>query len=87
MKSTGVVRKVDELGRVVLPIELRRNLDINEKDALEIFVDEDKIILKKYEPADIFNGSMDDLIDYRGKKVSKKTILELARLAGLTITE
>ncbi len=87
MKSTGVVRKVDELGRVVLPIELRRNLDINEKDALEIFVDEDRIILKKYEPADIFNGSMDDLIDYKGKKVSKKTILELARLAGLTITE
>ena len=87
MKSTGVVRKVDELGRVVLPIELRRNLDINEKDDLEIFVDEDRIILKKYEPADIFNGSMDDLIDYKGKKVAKKTILELARLAGLTITE
>ena len=87
MKSTGVVRKVDELGRVVLPIELRRNLDINEKDALEIFVDEDRIILKKYEPADIFNGSMDDLIDYKGKKVAIKTILELARLAGLTITE
>lgn len=87
MKSTGVVRKVDELGRVVLPIELRRNLDINEKDALEIFVDEDRIILKKYEPADIFNGSMDDLIDYKGKKVARKTILELARLAGLTVTE
>ena len=87
VKSTGVVRKVDELGRVVLPIELRRNLDINEKDALEIFVDEDKIILKKYEPADIFNGSMEDLIDYRGKKVAKKTILELARVAGLNITE
>lgn len=87
VKSTGVVRKVDELGRVVLPIELRRNLDINEKDALEIFVDEDKIILKKYEPADIFNGSMEDLVDYRGKKVAKKTILELARVAGLNITE
>ena len=87
MKSTGVVRKVDELGRVVLPIELRRNLDINEKDALEIFVDEDRIILKKYEPADIFNGSMDDLIDYKGKKVARKTILELAGLAGLTVTE
>ncbi len=87
MKSTGVVRKVDELGRVVLPIELRRNLDINEKDALEIFVDEDKIILKKYEPADIFSGSMEDLVDYKGKKVSKKTILELARVAGLNITE
>ena len=87
MKSTGIVRKVDELGRVVLPIELRRNLDINEKDALEIFVGEDRIILKKYEPADIFNGSMDDLIDYKGKKVARKTILELARLAGLTVTE
>ena len=47
MKSTGIVRKVDELGRIVLPIELRRNLDINEKDALEIFVDDDKVILKK----------------------------------------
>lgn len=87
MKSTGIVRKVDELGRVVLPIELRRNLDINEKDALEIFVDDDKIILKKYEPSDIFNGSMEDLIDYNGKKVAKKTIIELARRAGLKVTE
>ena len=87
MKSTGIVRKVDELGRVVLPIELRRNLDINEKDALEIFVDDDKIILKKYEPADIFNGSMDDLIDYKGKKIARQTIVELAQLAGLKIEE
>lgn len=87
MKSTGIVRKVDELGRVVLPIELRRNLDINEKDALEIFVDDEKIILKKYEPADIFSGSMDDLIDYKGKKISKATIKELAAIAGLKITE
>ena len=87
MKSTGIVRKVDELGRVVLPIELRRNLDINEKDALEIFVDDDRIILKKYEPADIFNGSMDDWVDYKGQKVAKETIIELARLAGLKITE
>lgn len=87
MKSTGIVRKVDELGRVVLPIELRRNLDINEKDALEIFVDEDRIILKKYEPADIFTGSMEDLIDYRGKKISKKTILEIVRVAGFKLAE
>ena len=85
VKSTGIVRKVDELGRVVLPIELRRNLDINEKDALEIFVDDDRIVLKKYEPADIFNGSMEDLIDYKGKKVAKQTIIELARLAGLEL--
>jgi transcriptional pleiotropic regulator of transition state genes len=50
MKSTGIVRKVDELGRVVIPIELRRTLDIAEKDALEIYVDNDRIILKKYKP-------------------------------------
>ncbi|NMA83591.1 MAG: AbrB/MazE/SpoVT family DNA-binding domain-containing protein [Epulopiscium sp.] len=85
MKSTGIVRKVDELGRVVLPIELRRNLDIQEKDALEIFVDDEKIILKKYQPADIFTGSMEDLIDYKGKKVSKQTIIEMAKAAGLEI--
>lgn len=51
MKSTGIVRKVDELGRVVIPIELRRILDIAEKDALEIYTDSDKIILKKYKPS------------------------------------
>ena len=50
MKSTGIVRKVDELGRIVLPIELRRTLDINIKDSIEIFTDEDKIILQKYTP-------------------------------------
>ena len=50
MKSTGIVRKVDELGRVVIPIELRRTLDIAEKDALEIYADNDRIILKKYNP-------------------------------------
>ena len=85
MKSTGIVRKVDELGRVVLPIELRRNLNINVKEALEIFVDDEKVILKKYEPADIFTGSMDDLIDYKGKKVSKASILEMAKLAGFDV--
>lgn len=72
MKSTGIVRRVDELGRIVLPIELRRSLNINERDTLEIFVDDEKIILKKYEPADIFTGSMDDLIEYKGKKGFKR---------------
>lgn len=85
MKSTGIVRKVDELGRVVLPIELRRNMGIEIKDSLEIFVKEDTIILKKYEPSDIFTGGMDDLIDYKGKKISKTTIIELAKLAGLEV--
>ena len=83
MKSTGIVRKVDELGRVVLPIELRRSLNINEKDSLEIFVDDNKIVLKKYEPADIFSGSMEDLIDYKGKRVSKASIEEMAKIIGL----
>jgi transcriptional pleiotropic regulator of transition state genes len=87
MKSTGIVRKVDELGRVVLPIELRRVLNIKEKDSLEIFVDDEKVILKKYEPADIFTGAMDDLIDYKGKKVAKSSIVEMAALAGLQVIE
>ena len=54
MKSTGIVRKVDELGRIVLPIELRRTLEIAERDSLEIYVEGSTIILKKYEPACIF---------------------------------
>ena len=57
MKSTGIVRKVDELGRVVIPIELRRTLDIEQKDGLEIFVENDRIILRKYEPACVFCGN------------------------------
>ena len=87
MKSTGIVRKLDELGRITLPIELRRNLDVNERDPLEIFVDDDKIIVKKYDPSDIFTGDMEDLVEYKGKKVSKNSIKELARLAGFTISE
>lgn len=85
MKSTGIVRKVDELGRVVLPIELRRHMGIEIKDSLEIFVADNMIILKKYEPADIFTGSMEDLIDYKGKKISKQSILEMAKLSGLDV--
>ena len=62
MKSTGIVRKVDELGRVVIPIELRRTLGIGEKDALEIYVDGERIMLKKYEPACIFCGNAENVI-------------------------
>ena len=68
MKSTGIVRKVDELGRVVIPIELRRTLRIEEKDALEIYVDGERIILKKYEPACIFCGNAENVRNFRGKK-------------------
>ena len=57
MKETGIVRKLDELGRITLPIELRRTLNIAERDSLEISVKDDMIILTKYEPVDIFNRS------------------------------
>lgn len=77
MKSTGIVRKVDELGRVVLPIELRRTLDINIKDSLEIFVDGSSIILRKYERSCIFCGNTDDLIIYKGKAICKDCIKEI----------
>ncbi|MDI9442281.1 MAG: AbrB/MazE/SpoVT family DNA-binding domain-containing protein [Firmicutes bacterium] len=69
MKSTGIIRKVDDLGRVVLPVELRRSLGIGERDPLEIFVEEDRIILKKPSIACIFCGSEDDVTDYMGKGV------------------
>ncbi|HHT05105.1 MAG TPA: AbrB/MazE/SpoVT family DNA-binding domain-containing protein [Hydrogenispora sp.] len=69
MKSTGIVRKVDELGRVVIPIELRRTLRIEEKDALEIYVDGERIILKKYEPACIFCGNAENVRNFKEKNI------------------
>lgn len=69
MKSTGIVRKVDELGRIVLPIELRRTLGIVEKDRIEIFVDGESIILRKYQPACIFCDNAKDIINYKGKNI------------------
>lgn len=83
MKSIGVVRKLDELGRITLPVELRRNLGVENRGELEIFVDDDTIILRKYIPSDVFTGNKNDLIEYKGKMVSKTTILELAELAKL----
>ncbi|AIQ22985.1 AbrB family transcriptional regulator [Paenibacillus sp. VTT E-133280] len=77
MKATGIVRKVDELGRIVIPIELRRTMGIDIKDPLEIFVDGEKIILRKYEPTCIFSGSAENLINFKGKMVSKDVLDEL----------
>lgn len=87
MKDTGVVRKIDELGRFTLPMELRRKMNIEVGDPLEVFVDEESIILRKYIASDIFTGNTEDLIEYQGKKISKKTIFELAQLIGLKMTE
>ena len=77
MKSLGIVRKIDELGRIVLPIELRRTLDIAEKDALEIYVSDDSIILKKYEPSCIFCGNSKDVVSFKGKNICPKCLEEL----------
>ncbi|EEG30431.1 transcriptional regulator, AbrB family [[Clostridium] methylpentosum DSM 5476] len=69
MKSTGIVRNTDKVGRIVLPIELRQSLYIDEGDALEIYTEDDKIILKKYNPTCIFCGSADDMDYFKGKFV------------------
>jgi len=78
MKTTGIIRKVDDLGRIVLPIELRRVLDISERDELEIFMENDRIVLQKFEPACVFCGSMRNLIVYRGKNVCRDCIRKMA---------
>lgn len=80
MKSTGIVRKVDELGRIVLPIELRRTLDIAEKDSLEIYVDGSQIILKKYEPSCIFCGDARNVVNYKGKNICTACLAEMKGL-------
>ena len=77
MKSTGIVRKVDDLGRIVLPIELRRTFDIAIKDAIEIYTDEDKIILRKFQRTCVFCNSPDDVEDYKGKPVCAACLAEL----------
>ena len=77
MKSTGIVRKVDELGRIVLPIELRRTLYIADKDSLEIYSDGSSIVLKKFENACVFCGSTKEIVHYKGKNVCAACLEEL----------
>ena len=81
MKSTGIVRKVDELGRVVLPIELRRTLGIEEKDPLEIYMDGPSIVLRKYQVSCVFCDSEKDIFSFRGKKVCRKCAAGLQLLS------
>ena len=77
MKSTGIVRKVDQLGRIVLPIELRNTMDISEKDALGIYVDGNQIILKKYEPSCIFCGNAKNVENFKGRNICADCLKEL----------
>lgn len=80
MKSTGIVRPVDALGRIVIPIELRRSLDINTDDSLEVFVQDDYIMLKKFEARCVFCGSDEDVQKVHGKNVCGACIKELKKL-------
>jgi transcriptional pleiotropic regulator of transition state genes len=77
MKSTGVVRKIDELGRIVLPMSIRTTFDIKEKDALEIFTEGDRIILQKYQPSCVFCNDASDVSNFCGKKLCRACIAKI----------
>ena len=77
MKTTGMIRQLDSLGRIVLPIELRRTLDINTKDMLEIMVEGNCVILRKYEPNCLFCGSNGGLTPYKDKMICKRCLKEI----------
>lgn len=79
MKATGIVRKVDDLGRIVIPKELRKTFNIAERDTLEIFTEGEQIILKKYQPSCIFCGEASDVVNYKGKKICKHCLKELRK--------
>ncbi len=77
MKSTGILRTIDNLGRIVLPIELRRHLSIGPKDSVEIFVEKDSVVLKKHQPNCAFCGSEKNVAEFKGKFICKDCIKEL----------
>lgn len=87
MKSTGMVRKVDGLGRVVIPIELRRTLGVEVKDALEIYVDKEKIVLKKYEPACLFCSNADDVKHFKGRLICQECLEDMETLREISETK
>ena len=77
MKSTGMVRMVDHLGRIVLPIEIRKTMDIKEKDPIEIYTDENKIILMKYHPACVFCNNADNVVYFNGKRICEDCLKKI----------
>lgn len=77
MKSTGMVRKIDELGRIVLPAEIRQSMDINVRDSLEIFTDGGRIVLQKYQPACIFCNDAGDVVYFNDKRICKGCLEKL----------
>lgn len=79
MKSTGMTRPIDQLGRIVIPKELRRTLDIEVGDPLEIFVDGEEVILRKYEPGCVFCGNVKYIVEFKGKKVCTNCIKDICK--------
>ncbi|WP_340034010.1 AbrB/MazE/SpoVT family DNA-binding domain-containing protein [Paenibacillus sp. FSL H3-0302] len=84
MKATGIVRQMDQLGRVVIPMELRRTMNIAEGDGMEIFVEGDKIIIKKYNPGCTLCGSMEELKTLSGKLICTNCVTQIVELQGLS---
>ena len=80
MKSTGIIRKIDELGRIVVPIELRNKLNINIKDEVEIYVEKSSIIIKKYDPSCVFCGKSKDLTEFEDKLICNKCLEKLKNI-------
>lgn len=80
MKATGIIRKVDELGRIVVPIELRKKLNINIKDEVEIYVERSSIVIKKYDPSCVFCGKTSDLEEFEDKLICKKCLEKIKKL-------
>lgn len=80
MKSIGIVRKLDELGRIVLPVELRHTLGLEEKDPLEIFVEDNNIILKKYQPSCIFCNNAKEITVFKGQNICADCLREMKNI-------
>ena len=80
MNSTGILRSVDELGRIVLPKSMRQNLEISERDQLEIYTEGDRIILRKYQPSCVFCETSENIVFFNGKRVCSACLEELKRM-------
>ena len=80
MKATGIVRKLDVLGRIVIPKELRKTLELNDGDPVEIFVEGNDIILRKYQPACIFCGDASDVLQFDGKNICRGCLNKMKAL-------
>ena len=87
MKSTGIIRKVDNFGRIVLPIEIRNHFDIDIRDQIEIYTDIDKIVLKKFELSCLFCGKNEDIVEYKGKSICDSCLKAVNTLGELTRQE